>query len=456
MPASSPGPSSAPTFQPARSADELAKRLTDLERQVKDNAAQVSRHLSKLEVSIQSLLEQTGKRLAGLEGSSGSVMRRLDELTKLEEQNKNNSTRLSQHAGKLGVAIQGLEEQTNNDLRQVSRQLGELENQVREIGQHVDKRAGSLDAQLAELEKQAKSNTGQIAEQLVGQLESQISGLDTLSEKHVKSLADRLDHLENRAGSKLEGLVHQLYQLDTRLREGQGGEQYDLLIHRLAGLEKQAKDDSAQVSQQLLKLEAHIANISSQVNKQMELLATQSVHQTQPKHGWRSTPHRFSVKTIPVYDPIAAGKPRPVAEDVIGYIETEQLEIDGRPMDPVPLKGTEITLTQEYDYAAMQVVGDSMNEADILPGDYVILRRPNRVEWQPEHRDIVAVVFRDQEPEATLKRILIERDRVTLRPESSNPAHEPRTVSRSALFGAEASAAIVWIAVAVLKLAHQE
>jgi SOS-response transcriptional repressor LexA len=107
-----------------------------------------------------------------------------------------------------------------------------------------------------------------------------------------------------------------------------------------------------------------------------------------------------------------------------------------------------ITFSQEYDYFAMQVSGDSMDRADISPGDYVVLRRAKA----PTQRDIVAVVFRDEgDNRATLKRILIEPNRVTLKPESSNPKHESRSLPPEAFAGDKPSVAIVGIAIAVLK-----
>ncbi len=91
------------------------------------------------------------------------------------------------------------------------------------------------------------------------------------------------------------------------------------------------------------------------------------------------------------------------------------------------------------------------------PCDYVILRKSNLVQISPENRDIAAVVFRDEDDKATLKRILIERDgtnrpvRVILSPESSNPEHKVRSLPPTAFVGDNRTVTIAGIAIAVLQ-----
>jgi phage repressor protein C with HTH and peptisase S24 domain len=159
----------------------------------------------------------------------------------------------------------------------------------------------------------------------------------------------------------------------------------------------------------------------------------------------------FRSRSIPVLGEIAAGKEIVNPDDIVGYIQqTGELEFDfrGQPLEPRPLGKSRITFSQEYDYLAVQVSGDSMNRADILPGDYVVVRKAKA----PTPRDIVAVVFRDEDDNrATLKRILIEPNKVTLKPESTNPKHEPRVLPPEAFAGDNPSVAIVGIAIAVLK-----
>jgi SOS-response transcriptional repressor LexA len=159
----------------------------------------------------------------------------------------------------------------------------------------------------------------------------------------------------------------------------------------------------------------------------------------------------FRSRRIPLFGKIAAGKEIVNPDDIIGYIQqTGELEFDfsGQPLEPRPLGKSRITFSQEYDYLAVQVSGDSMDRADISPGDYVIMRRTK----SPTQRDIVAVVFRDEDDNrATLKRILIEPNRVTLKPESSNSKHEPRILPPEAFEGDNPQVAIVGVATAILR-----
>jgi len=159
----------------------------------------------------------------------------------------------------------------------------------------------------------------------------------------------------------------------------------------------------------------------------------------------------FRPRRIPVVGEIAAGKEIINPDDIVGYIQqTGRLEFEfrGQPLEPRPLGKSRITFSQEYDYFAAQVSGDSMNRADISPGDYVVVRRTKA----PAQGDIVAVVFRDEDDNrATLKRILIESNKVTLKPESSNPKHESRFLPPEAFASDNPSVTIVGIAIAVLK-----
>jgi SOS-response transcriptional repressor LexA len=159
----------------------------------------------------------------------------------------------------------------------------------------------------------------------------------------------------------------------------------------------------------------------------------------------------FRSRRIPVFGEIAAGKEIAAPDDIIDYIQqTGELEFEfrGQSLEPKPLGKSRITFSQEYAYFAVQVSGDSMDRADISPGDYVVMRRAKA----PTQRDIVAVVFRDEDDNrATLKRILIEPDRVILKPESSNPEHKARFLPLEAFAGDSPSVAIVGIAIAVLK-----
>lgn len=108
---------------------------------------------------------------------------------------------------------------------------------------------------------------------------------------------------------------------------------------------------------------------------------------------------------------------------------------DNSPMIPVPLLGqitagepilaTEnieevislpFSLVRHYDVFMLSVVGDSMIEAGIHDGDYVIVKQQSTA----ENGDIVAALL---DEEATVKRFYKEKDYVRLQPE--NPQYAP-------------------------------
>lgn len=84
-----------------------------------------------------------------------------------------------------------------------------------------------------------------------------------------------------------------------------------------------------------------------------------------------------------------------------------------------------------YSQFAFQVVGDSMDQADMRPGSWVQAVEIHA--WQSLHgepRDGTFVIVArtrngDDERELTVKRLRIYRDRIELCPESSNPKHKP-------------------------------
>jgi repressor LexA len=109
------------------------------------------------------------------------------------------------------------------------------------------------------------------------------------------------------------------------------------------------------------------------------------------------------VRVLPLVGEIAAGGPLLAEQNVEDYLAV-----------PEPLsRGDEEFL--------LRVKGESMIEAGILPGDYVVVRR------QPtaENGDVVAALVGDDEAanEATVKRYFREHGRVRLQPENS--AMEP-------------------------------
>jgi repressor LexA len=101
---------------------------------------------------------------------------------------------------------------------------------------------------------------------------------------------------------------------------------------------------------------------------------------------------------LPLVGRVAAGQPILAEENIEDYVQV-----------PSVAGGDE----GEY---VLQVSGESMRDAGILTGDYVVVRPQNTA----GDGDIVVALLGD---EATVKRFFRERDHVRLQPE--NPAMEP-------------------------------
>ncbi len=116
---------------------------------------------------------------------------------------------------------------------------------------------------------------------------------------------------------------------------------------------------------------------------------------------------------LPVLGQIAAGEPLLADQSVEGYL--------GVP-EPLARGGEEFIL---------RVRGDSMVEAGILDGDYVVVRR----QQDAQNGDIVAALAGDDESgdEATVKRFFREHGRIRLQPE--NGALEPIYASHVQVLG---------------------
>jgi len=164
---------------------------------------------------------------------------------------------------------------------------------------------------------------------------------------------------------------------------------------------------------------------------------------------------REIIRVLPLFDEVAAGLEKPVLDDVRGYVQQfgeHEFELDGEILEAMPLRGQKwLTFSKEASYIVIKVSGDSMNEAGIAPNDYVILQRKGVGSLTPASGDIVTVVFHDEDDRATLKRITIRSDGVTLKPESSNPVHQSRTLSYELFRGDPPAVEITGIATAVLK-----
>ncbi len=111
-------------------------------------------------------------------------------------------------------------------------------------------------------------------------------------------------------------------------------------------------------------------------------------------------PPRFPVR-VPVLGRVPAGPPREAVEEVEGELL----------LDP--------GLIGEGEIFSLRVKGDSMADAHICDGDYVMVRSQARAE---DGEIVVAVV----DGEATVKRLRRRKDRIRL--EAANPAYPPIVV----------------------------
>jgi len=120
-----------------------------------------------------------------------------------------------------------------------------------------------------------------------------------------------------------------------------------------------------------------------------------------------------TMHTLPLVGQIAAGGPLLAEQNVDAYMSVPE---------PLSRGGEEFLL---------RVRGDSMNDAGILEGDYVVVRR------QQDARDgdiVVALVGEDESAdEATVKRFFRENGSVRLQPE--NAAYEPIRAAHVEILG---------------------
>lgn len=117
---------------------------------------------------------------------------------------------------------------------------------------------------------------------------------------------------------------------------------------------------------------------------------------------------RVPYQQVPVVGRVTAGQPILAVENVETYIPLSK-ELFG-----------------EDELFVLKVRGDSMIEAGILDGDWVIVRR----QATAENGDIVVAMI---EEEATVKRFFREQGHIRLQPE--NPTMEPIIVDRVEILG---------------------
>lgn len=120
---------------------------------------------------------------------------------------------------------------------------------------------------------------------------------------------------------------------------------------------------------------------------------------------------RDDVIDIPVVGKVAAGMP----------ILAQQNVEDSFPIPSRFIVGG--------DHFMLKVKGDSMIEAGILDGDYILVRQQNSA----RNGEIVVAMVNELESEATVKTFYKEKDHIRLQPE--NPAFTPIIVKDAVILG---------------------
>jgi tetratricopeptide (TPR) repeat protein len=145
-----------------------------------------------------------------------------------------------------------------------------------------------------------------------------------------------------------------------------------------------------------------------------------------------------------IYEYINAGSfgPSGILEASVGDLEVEQVFIDDKPFGILTVNGSRFFKASMQDTILVKVVGDSMNLANILNGDYVLLRllpksfsdfngldNPTDIFSSQNFKDgdIVAAEIIDKEGDTTtLKRVFHRGKKIILQPQSTNPDYTER------------------------------
>ncbi|WP_297992051.1 transcriptional repressor LexA [Anoxybacillus sp.] len=117
-----------------------------------------------------------------------------------------------------------------------------------------------------------------------------------------------------------------------------------------------------------------------------------------------------TVINVPIVGKVTAGQPITAIENIEEYF-------------PLP----ERFVSPDDQVFMLQIVGESMIEAGILDGDYVIVRQQQTA----NNGDIVVAMTEDNE--ATVKRFFKEKDHIRLQPENSSM--EPIIVQNATILG---------------------
>lgn len=179
------------------------------------------------------------------------------------------------------------------------------------------------------------------------------------------------------------------------------------------------------------------------------------IPKTKLRAGTRK-PHdeEMVLQLMPVLGQIPAGVPLYVLLDAKGdYVGCAELLIDDTPYQIQSLRGrtgTRVRIEKGFNYFVLKVKGDSMIQAGIEEGDYVIMKGKGEEALDPKDGDIVAALIKNQDDEATLKRFRrIDRHTIVLEPE--NPDYPPFEFTEG-----DPEVQIMGIAIAILKRVDEE
>jgi repressor LexA len=111
------------------------------------------------------------------------------------------------------------------------------------------------------------------------------------------------------------------------------------------------------------------------------------------------------IEGIPILGRVAAGEPILAEENIEGYIDPKELF---EPADKT---------------FVLKVIGDSMVDAGIMNGDFVVVRLTTEV----GNGQIAVVLLND---EATVKKIYVQRSRIVLEPANKSAAYKTIYVKR--------------------------
>ncbi len=162
-----------------------------------------------------------------------------------------------------------------------------------------------------------------------------------------------------------------------------------------SGIDKNSMD-IAKLIQKLDKIDQQEINdiIKLKLNRyDKERESFLSVEEPSPRYGEEETRKYldWDVYDIPFLGDTAAGTP---------------IDINAEPNEYMPLPGR-LLVGNPLDYFYLRIRGTSMTDANIHDGDYVVIRKTNI----PQNGEIMLIRYED---ESTIKRILIQNDKVFL------------------------------------------